>query len=61
MASQYLNALGRGGMAEDQLGATRYIDRKVGRVQALQFIDDGVIMLDQEALGVLKSEQVSKG
>jgi hypothetical protein len=51
MFAYILNAAGHGGAAEPLLGANRYaIDRGVGRVQSLQLVDDGVLMVDDEAL-----------
>ena len=58
-----MNSTGRGGDAETKLGASRNtIERGAGRVQALTFIDDGVIMVDDATLQVVNvGEDVVKG
>ena len=61
MASQLVNAAGRGGVAEAPMGATRYVGRQTGRVQALQLSDDGIVMLDQEALQLMNTQQITDG
>lgn len=53
-----LNAAGQGGRAEPNMGATRHVGRSVGRVQALSLIDDGVLMLDEDALKLLDAQRI---
>ena len=53
-----LNAAGNGGVAAPEMGSTRHIGRKVGRLQALQIKDDGIVMLDEAVLKALRAQDM---
>lgn len=61
IVSQLINAVGRMGVAEGPMGSSGHVGRVTGRVQALQLTDDGVVMLDQEALKLLDQQNIVDG
>src|SRR5690606_10003041 len=49
-----LNAIGKGGRIESQLGASRYFNPRTGRLNALTLTDQGTVLFEADAMKALK-------
>src|SRR5690606_33776650 len=49
-----LNAIGKGGRIESQLGASRYFNPRTGRLNALTLTDQGTVLFEADAMKGLK-------
>ena len=61
MAAAIVNSAGKGGVSDAAQGATGYVGRTHGRVQAHRVTKDGVDMLDEETLKLMNTEQLADG
>lgn len=54
LLDQMLNAIGKGGRIETQMGASRYINPRSGRMNALTLTDSGAVLFDKDYLNGLR-------